>query len=261
MFFHARDAALAQVRATRGYLSDREARFLFLAAALGPASGDVLEIGSFKGRSTVALAAGVRLRGSGMVHAVDPHTAPSPTDPDLQGLASSWEAFSRSIESAGLSSHVKAHRSFSQDIAPGFTARLRVLWIDGDHTTEGARRDLRLFVPFLERGAIVAMHDVLGTWEGSLRVFCDDVLGSDDFGVAGFCGSIGWAQYRPNAGHALSYRVRRALLAFPARRLIPVAASGRGLTGWNKYRYKLWRPLALHGEVDPRTWVRRLDHA
>lgn len=252
--------ALDMVHRTPGYLNDREARFLFLLGALAPGSGDVLEIGSFKGRSTVALASGVKWRGEGIVHAVDPHTAPSPTDPDLKGSATTWDDFTDNITNAGLTSFVRAQRAFSQDIAPTFRGSLRVLWIDGEHTTIGARRDLTLFRPFLVPGAVVAMHDVLGTWEGSLRVFCEDVLASDDFGAAGFCGSIGWAQYLPGQGGAFGHRVRRQLLAIPARQLIPVAASGRGLVGLNKLRYKIWRPLAPHGEVNPERWLARIEH-
>jgi hypothetical protein len=241
---------------TSGYLSKREARFLFLIAACSPADGEILEIGSFKGRSTIALASGVHWRGSGTVYAVDPHTAPAPTDPDLQGLASSWDEFEYNIRRAGVETHVKAHRMFSQQLAPSFRTKLRVLWIDGDHTTSGARADLELFRPRLAPGAIVAMHDVLGTWEGSLRVFCEDVLASNDFGVAGFCGSIGWAQYVPGAGRLWTHRLRRRLLWLPASRLIPIAASGRGLVGFNKLKYKFWRPLAPHGEVDEVSWTR-----
>lgn len=95
-----------------------------------------------------------------------------------------------------------------------------------------------MFKPFLADGAVVAMHDVLGTFEGSLRVFVEDLLESDEFGPAGFSGSIGWAQFRPRDGHALGHRMRRRLLAISARRLIPVAQSGRNLAGWNKYVYK-----------------------
>ena len=255
-FYLARERALGEVRNTPGYLSDREARFLFLVSALAPARGAVLEIGSFKGRSTVALASGVKWNGEGIVHAVDPHTSPSPTDPDLKDSLTSWDEFVVNIGKAGVASVVTPYREFSQDLAPRFRERLRVLWIDGDHTTEGARRDLRLFLPRLELGAIVAMHDVLGTWEGSLRVFCEDILDSAEFGAAGFCGSIGWAQYLPGEGQAFKHRMRRRLLAIPAKRLLPIAASGRGLVGLNKYRYKLWRPLAPHGEVDPARWVR-----
>ena len=260
-FVAAQSAALDQVRQTPGYLSDREARFLFLIAALSPAAGDVVEIGSFKGRSTVALARGAKWRGEGCVHAIDPHTSPSPTDPDLKGSPSSWDDFCQNVEAAGVAPIVRPYRDFSQNVAPNFSSPLRVLWIDGEHTTMGARRDLEMFRPHLQPGAIVALHDVLGTWEGSLRVFCEDVLNSDDFGLAGFCGSIGWAQFLPGGGHALRYRLRRRLLAIPATNLIPVAATGRGLVGINKWRYKFWRPLAPHGEVHADAWARAVLRA
>ena len=102
------------------------------------------------------------------------------------------------------------------------------------------------------------MHDVLGTFEGSLRVFVEEVLGCDDFGSAGFSGSIGWAQYRPDQGASLYYRLRRGLLSIPTRRLIPVAQRGRDLRGWSKYVYKFWRPLAPHGDVRAARLARQL---
>jgi hypothetical protein len=55
--------------------------------------------------------------------------------------------------------------------------------------------------------------------------------------------------------------MRRGLLRFPAAQLIPVAASGRGLVGWNKLRYKFWRPLAPHGPVDAGRWAAKVARA
>ena len=256
-----RAATWRKVADTTGYLSEREARFLMLLAACTPADGVILEIGSFKGRSTVALASIAKHYDRGKVIAVDPHTAPSATDPDLQGQTTSFDDFLSNVHRAGVADVVEPHRMYSRELAPNFDRPIRVLWIDGDHTTEGAREDVKLFRPFLQPSGILAMHDVLGTWEGSLRVFCEDVLDSDDFGPAGFSGSIGWAQYRPADGSAARFRLRRELLAIPARQLIPVAASGRGLVGFNKLRYKLWRPLAPHGDVDPAKWLRELTSA
>src|SRR5258708_37828785 len=92
------------------------------------------------------------------------------------------------------------------------------------------------------------MHDVLGTFEGALRVFVEEILDSDDFGPAGFAGSIGWAQYRPR--DAARFRRRRRLLAVPARRLIPVARrADHGLHAWNKFLYKFGRALAPHVDI------------
>jgi predicted O-methyltransferase YrrM len=242
------DAAWPRVAATTGYLSEREARLLMAAAALSPAEGKNLEIGSFKGRSTVGIAYVTRELGLGKVVAVDPHTSPASTDPDLKrvGQTTSYDDFVSNLKNAGVFERVEIKRAFSHDLAREWKDPIRLLWVDGDHTYEGAKADLDMFKPFLADGAIVAMHDVLGTFEGALRVFVEEVLDQDYFGPAGFSGSIGWAQYCPRDG--LRFRSRRRLLAIPARKLIPVARKAdRGLHGWNKFLYKFWRPLAPHG--------------
>ncbi|HEX9127971.1 MAG TPA: class I SAM-dependent methyltransferase [Gemmatimonadaceae bacterium] len=218
------------------------------AAALAPARGKNLEIGSFKGRSTVGIAYVTRELGLGPVVAVDPHTSPATTDPDLRGKTTSYEDFVTNLRTAGVLKDVEIKRTYSHELASEWRDPIRFLWIDGDHTYEGAKADIDMFKPHLADGAIVAMHDVLGTFEGALRVFVEEILESDDFGPAGFSGSIGWAQYRPGDGRR--FRNRRRLLAVPARRLIPVAQrADRGLHGWNKFLYKFWRPLAPHGTV------------
>ena len=250
------DSGWQRVASTTGYLSEREARLVMAAAALSPAAGKNLEIGSFKGRSTVGIAYVTRELGLGKVVAVDPHTSPASTDPDLKsrGQTTSYDDFVANLEAAGVLDRVEIRRAYSHDLAREWKDPLRFLWIDGDHTYEGAKADIDMFKPFLADGAIVAMHDVLGTFEGALRVFVEEILDSDEFGPAGFSGSIGWAQYRPRDG--AQFRWRRRLLALPARKLIPVARrADRGLHGWNKFLYKLWRPLAPHGDIS----VRRLD--
>ena len=251
------DAGWRLVSATTGYLSEREARLVMAAAALSPAQGKNLEIGSFKGRSTVGIAYVTRELGLGKVVAVDPHTSPASTDPDLRsrGQTTSYDDFVANLRTAGVLDRVEIKRAYSHDLAREWNEPLRFLWIDGDHTYEGAKADLDMFKPFLADGAFVAMHDVLGTFEGALRVYVEEVLDSDDFGPAGFSGSIGWAQYRPRDG--ARFRCRRRLLAIPSRKLIPVARrADRGLHGWNKFLYKFWRPLAPHGPVS----VKSLAH-
>jgi len=250
------DAGWRLVAPTTGYLSEREARLIMAAVAVAPAQGKILEIGSFKGRSTVGLAYVARELGLGKVFAVDPHTSPASTDPDLRsrGQTTSYDDFIANLEAAGVLDRVEIKRAYSHDLARDWKDPIRFLWIDGDHTYKGAKADIDMFKPFLADGAIVAMHDVLGTFEGALRVFVEEILDRDDFGPAGFSGSIGWAQYRPRDGRR--FRLRRRMLAIPGRKLIPVARKAdRGLHGWNKFLYKFWRPLAPHGDIS----VRRLE--
>jgi hypothetical protein len=100
---------------------------------------------------------------------------------------------------------VDTRRAYSREVAGAWRRPIRLPWLDGDHVYEAVKEDLALFRRHLVPGSILAMHDVLGTWEGPLRVFLEDVLGSDDFGRAGFCTSI-----------LVAYGIRRG--GRPARR-------------------------------------------
>jgi len=254
-FKTAADEAWRLVSAAPGFLTEREARFLALAAACTPGRGVILEIGSFKGKSTVGLASIAARYQLGQVVAVDPHTAPSSTDPGLGSQTSSFEDFRHTLARAGLTDHVEVHRAFSRELAAGWNRPIRLLWIDGDHTYPGAKQDLDLFAPHLAPGGVVALHDVLHNFAGPIRVFVEDVLQSDRYGPAGLCGSIGWAQYRPADGGSLRFRDARQALARRAARLISLSERGRTLRGVAKLRYKLQRTLVPHGDVDPEAWA------
>lgn len=254
-FDTAADDAWRLMARAPGFLSESEGRFLVLAAAAAPATGTILEIGSFKGKSTVGLASIARHYGLGRIVAVDPFTAPSETDPDLAGASSSYDAFVVSFRGTQLEEQVEVHRAFSQDLALRWDRPLRLLWIDGDHTFEGAKRDLALYRRFLTPGAIVAIHDALHNFPGPLRVFVDDILRSNDFGPAGFCGSIAWAQYRPHDGARRRFRRARHALERRAAPLARLFDDVGPLTGMRKIRYRFWRALIPHGPVDPTRWV------
>src|SRR5207245_11275956 len=132
---------------------------------------------------------------------------------------------------------------------------LRMLWSHGEHPRPAARQYLDLFAPRLAPGGVVALHDVLHNFAGPIRVFVEDVLQSDRYGPAGFCGSIGWAQYRPADGESGRFRDARHALARRAARLIPLSERGRTLRGVAKLRYKLQRTLVPPGDVDPAAWA------
>ncbi len=223
-FSAAADEAWRLVSAAPGFLTEREARFLALAAACTPGQGVILEIGSFKGKSTVGLASIAARYHLGKVVAVDPHTAPSSTDPGLGDQASSFEDFQHTLARAGLTDHVEVHRKFSHQLATDWNRRIRLLWIDGDHTYAGAKQDLDLFAPHLATGGVVALHDVLHNFAGPIRV-----------------------------------RDGRRALARRAARLVGLSQRGRELRGVAKLRYKLWRALVPHGEVDSSVWVSAVE--
>jgi predicted O-methyltransferase YrrM len=249
--------AWTRVRAAPGFLTEREARFLALVAACAPARGTILEIGSYKGKSTVGLASIAQRYGLGPVVSVDPHSAPAVTDVGHGSQQSSWDDFQASLRDAGVERNVEAHRTYSRDLAKGWTRPIRFLWIDGDHTYRGSKEDIDLFRAHLVPGAIVAMHDVLHTFEGPVRVFAEDLLDSDQFGPTGMCGSIGWAQYRPQDGG--QWRSERLALRRRVARLIPFVRDARKPTGLRKLRFKVLRGLVPHAAPDAAAWVRAVS--
>jgi hypothetical protein len=242
-----------------GHLTPKEIRFLALLAACPTARGEILEIGSFKGKSTIVLSKAAALAGDPRVVAVDPMTAPSSTDPDLGGAASSLDAFWANARRHKVDAHIELHCALSSEVGATWSRPLRLLWIDGDHTYAGASQDFDLFGPHLADGAVIALHDVLHAFEGGLRVFMEDVVLSPHFAPVGCCGSIGWGQFHadPAVGHR--HRARKLRLYRRLSGLVPhVALKGR-LTDWEHRLFKLRRARIPHGEVDPAEWVREVS--
>lgn len=252
------ERAWSRARGVPGFIGERELKalvLLALAAAAAPAGGAdavMLEIGSFKGKSAVALATVAQGLGLPPLVSVDPHTAPSQTDPGLEE-GSSYPAFVAAVERAGVRKWVEAHRETSAQAARSWTRPIRLLWIDGDHTWEGARADFDAFAPFLVPGGFVAVHDALHFFEGPIRVFAERLLNDDRFGPAGFFHSIAWAQYRPEDG--VSWRGQRAKLARSARRVLARVRGPQQNRGLNKLRYKLAVARTPHAIPDPAEWL------
>lgn len=250
---------LQEIESVEGYLSPNEIRFLALIAACPTAKGEILEIGSFKGKSTVILAKAAALTDNAIVHAVDPMIAPSETDPDLMGDASSFPDFQKNIEKTGVADKINFHQTFSHELAKTWDKPLRFLWIDGDHTYKGTKLDLDGFIDHLEDGAIVAIHDVLHEFDGGIRVVMEDILLSSNFGACGFVGSIGWAQFHKDERKGLKHREQKLKLYSRLSKLIPYVVFKKELKGLEKKKYKLLRSRVPHGAIDPKEWLKMLD--
>jgi predicted O-methyltransferase YrrM len=203
--------------------------------------GEIVEIGSFKGKSTVMLGTVAKHYGLGPVVAIDPHNFNSSelldqrSDPD----SSTYSEFLSNIHNAGVSDFVEIHRACSQDVFPTWNRQIRFLWIDGDHSYKGVKADFDGFISYVLDGGLVAFHDALHEFAGPIRVFVEDVLLSNNFGAAGFVQSIAWSQIRQR--DAAWFESERVSLERIAKRLIPFVRDGHQLTGFEKIRWKLNR--------------------
>jgi predicted O-methyltransferase YrrM len=243
-----------------GYLVETEARFIGLAAACAPRGrGTIVEIGSYKGKSTVMLGVVAKHYHLGPVVSVDPHNFNSSElrDQRINPDSSSFSEFLSNIRNAGVSDSVEVHRAYSNDVFPTWNRQIRLLWIDGDHSYKGAKTDFDGFIEFVVAGGVVAFHDALHEFAGPIRVFVEDVLRSNQFGASGFVQSIAWSQVRPEDG--VSFEAQRASLGRLANRLIPFVKDDHQLKGFAKILWKLNRSRIPRSAIHPHQWAAQLD--
>jgi predicted O-methyltransferase YrrM len=250
------DAAWEAARHVPGYLMEDEARLLGTIAACTPGQGMIVEIGSFKGKSTVMLAKVAAHYGLSRIVAIDPHNSPELLDLAANPEASSFQEFLTNIQTAGVADQVEVHRAYSKDAAALWNRPIRFLWIDGDHTYQGAKTDFDGFFPHVVPQGIVALHDSLNAFSGPIRVFVEEMLRSDRFGAAGFVHSIAWSQFRPQDGKR--FHAQRAKLERVAVPLIPLVQNDQQLHGLKKIRFKLTRSRVPRSALRPAQWVELL---
>ena len=160
------ERARALASAIDGWLSDAQGRALFEAAASTTGRGLIVEIGSWKGRSTTWLAMGARLAGR-RVYAIDPHRG-SREDP----AAATLDEFLDNLRRAQVADVVEPVVMTSEEAAAHIDGPVELLFIDGDHSDAGARRDAEQWLPRLVVGGTVMFHDVAtAAYTGPRRVF------------------------------------------------------------------------------------------
>ncbi len=121
----------------------------------------VVELGSWKGRSTIALAMGLKARGHGIVFAIDPH-AGGKEHLEVDPQADTFAAFLENIRAARVVDYVTPLRTTSNRARPSFAERsVDLLFVDGSHRYDDVVRDISDWTTALKEGAIVGFNDPL----------------------------------------------------------------------------------------------------
>lgn len=154
-----------------GMISPRSGQFLFALCYMQELTGDVVEIGSWQGRSTSFLARAVRHSSNGNFYAVDHFKGNVGKEnyyvvgkEDLSDLEGN---FLNNMKRIGLLDSVTLLNMPNDEAEKQLKeTRIRFLFIDGDHTKEGVEKDIQLFFPRLIPGAIVVFDDFSGHFPG-----------------------------------------------------------------------------------------------
>jgi predicted O-methyltransferase YrrM len=183
---------LDRIRTIDGWLSDEEADLLLAAAVRAatehPPSHATVEVGSYCGRATVALASVARAYAPGAkVVAIDPHDGVVGAAGALQRMAPTLDRFRAGVAAAGLDDHVETVVSRPQDVT--WRGPIGFLLIDGLHDYQNAAADFARFEPWLVDGGYVAFHDYAAHWPG-VRRLVDELLAGDRYAEAGRAGTM-----------------------------------------------------------------------
>jgi predicted O-methyltransferase YrrM len=117
-----------------------------------------VEIGSALGKSASYIGLGLKENGHGMLYAIDPH---KPTNWNDVDAVDSLKEFERNISAAGVREYVSVIRSYSDAAARDWKLPIDLIFIDGDHSYEGVKRDWELFLPHIRPSGIVIFHDTM----------------------------------------------------------------------------------------------------
>ncbi len=165
----------------QGCLFNDEDNFLaYLASLCRSGNRAIVEIGSYYGKSTVALALG----------SISGPKIPVFTFDDYSGGAfmegvDVFDKLVSNLQTCGVSDFVKPSKMSSKEAAKEFDLDVELLFIDGDHAYDACRNDYLNWCDKVVPGGRIAFHDCMDLIRGSIRFegpirvvydFCKDNL-------------------------------------------------------------------------------------
>lgn len=169
------DRILEISKSIMGWLDPRESVLLYQLAQNMPYHGVIVEVGSYRGRSTVLLALGAREQ-NGTVYAVDP----------FEGMMDGREVtlhdrdqLENALAENGVRDDVHIWTQTSLSAAKQWSGEIDLIFIDGSHQYEDVMADLKAWSPWVT--GKIAMHDTLenGQWQGVVQALNEFVAAGE----------------------------------------------------------------------------------
>lgn len=164
---------LKKILSVEGQITHSEYLLLFnFASQLS--SGCILEIGSYRGRSTLVLALGSLMNHGVLVYAIELHQT---SEGVLRGGFDPKDRveFLRNILLVGLGEIMHLVNVSSEMVSKGWNKDIELLWLAGDHRYEAVKIDFDCWEPYAISGALIAFHDSRDPNLGASRVITDAI--------------------------------------------------------------------------------------
>lgn len=236
------DEILAATVDVDGWMSEDQGRRLHAVAARCRPDGRIVEIGSFRGRSTIVLA--LAAADGVEVVAIDPHAGNDRGPQEIEGYgaeASTDRAvFEANLRRAGVAERVRHVAAFSDAAHAVVADPIDVLYIDGAHRYGPARTDIHDWGTRVADGGTMLIHDSFSSIGVTLAIMRELVPGRR-FRYVGRSRSM--TEYRADlAAGARAANARRQLAQ------LPWFAGNVGLKvlltlGWGKVLRRIGRPV------------------
>ncbi len=172
---------------TEGMVSFDEAMLLYCLARESK-NGCIVEVGSYRGRSTVFLGKGSIDGFNTPVYAIDPHKSFIGV---LGGVFGPKDrtAFYRAMLENECSDIVSLINLSSEQFSKSWSEKISLLWIDGDHSYDGVKRDFKCWLPNLHPSAVIAFDDATDPALGP-RKLIDELIASGKFSEVASVGKV-----------------------------------------------------------------------
>jgi len=171
-----------------GWLTNNEAMLLFKLSLSCKGDGEIVEIGSWKGKSTIWLAKGSQLGNKVFVNAVDPFIGD-----DKCGVEDTFLQFNKNINYDYLQTLINPIVKTSEEAAKDFDNPIGLIFIDGYHSYEAVRKDFENWFPKIVNNGWIAFHDTSGQ-RGPDKLMREEIFFSNELRNIGFKDSILYAE-------------------------------------------------------------------
>lgn len=172
---------LPDLAGIKGWLSQKEAAVLYYGVKITAGLvGELAEIGSYCGKSTVVIGSAAREYDAGFLYSIDPHEGFWYKEVD------SYQELVKNLDKHQLGARVIIEKCRSTEFR--IYEPIKFLFIDGDHEYKSVKEDWLHFRDAIMIGGIVFFHDC--DEEGPERVVNEILKEDQDFQFAGMVNSL-----------------------------------------------------------------------